>query len=179
MRTDSTPINAEHVAFDALYDDLRAVAATMLRRERDGHTLQATAVVHEAFMRLSASGAAQRFPESELLAIASRVIRQVLIDYARTRGREKRSGNSLWVGRPSVHLPQLSTSSDIEELDRALTELRKNSPRAAQIVDLRFFGGLPMTRVAEIVGCSRSTAQADWLFARASILNSMSLHEPS
>ena len=176
MKTEATRIVIEQDSMDLLYDDLRSVASAMMQRERGGHTLQATAVVHEAFMRLASSGATRKFRESELLAIASRVIRQVLVDHAREHGRMKRSGSFHTELERKRSLEPARTTLDLERLNDALTTLRKSSPRAAQIVELRFFGGLPMNVIAEIVECSRSTAQADWVFARASLLHSLSSH---
>ena len=177
MKTEATRIVIEQDSMDLLYDDLRSVASAMMQRERGGHTLQATAVVHEAFMRLASSGATRKFRESELLAIASRVIRQVLVDHAREHGRMKRSGSFHTELERARNLAPLPPQFDIEKLDHALGVLSKVSPRAARIVELRFFGGLPMNVIADIVDCSRSTAQADWTFARASLLHSMTTRE--
>lgn len=176
MKTEVTRIALEQDLMDSLYNDLRSVASTMMQRERGGHTLQATAVVHEAFMRLSCSGATRKFRESELLAIASRVIRQVLVDHARQRGRIKRSGSFHTELERKRSIEPARTTLDLERLSDAMDTLRKSSPRAAHIVELRFFGGLPMNVIAEIVECSCSTAQADWVFARASLLCSLSSH---
>lgn len=177
MKSEPQPISLESPSLGPLYDDLRSVASAMMRRERCGHTLQATAVVHEAFMRLSSSGATRNFKEAELLAIASRVIRQVLVDHARERGRMKRTASFHTELERARNLAPLPPQFDIEKLDHALGVLSKVSPRAARIVELRFFGGLPMNVIADIVDCSRSTAQADWTFARASLLHSMTTRE--
>jgi RNA polymerase sigma factor (TIGR02999 family) len=176
---------ADDAAFAQIYEDLRRIAGLMLARERGTHTLQATAVVHEAFMRLDASHALRRFDESALLAIAARVIRQVLVDHARRRKTRRRSTErALSASRQdAARHGSAGTGSeglesvDLDRLDRALDELRAIAPRAAEVVELRYFGDIPMARIAEILGCARSTVQADWLFARAMLLRRLGDHD--
>jgi len=146
----------------ALYDQLHAVAAGQLRRERAGHTLSPTALVHEAYLKLVPGvPAADR---SHFLALASRAMRQVLVDHARRSRAQKRGGEwqqtTLTDGSASVDLDP----EEMIALDAALDELE---PRQRQVVECRFFGGMEETEIAEVLGVSDRTVRRDWVKARA------------
>lgn len=150
-----------------VYDELRALAAAYLRRERADHTLQPTALAHEAWLRLVDADQVHWQGRSHFLGIAARVMRRVLIDHARRVGARKRGG-----GRRRVTLSEATPLLDQEEvdvlaLDEALTELAALDERKARVVEFRFFSGMSMREVAEALGVSQTTAEEDWYFARA------------
>ena len=150
-----------------VYDELRALAATFLRRERADHTLQATALAHEAWLRLVDTEQIHWQGRSHFLGIAARVMRRVLIDHARAVGAQKRGG-----GRRRVTLSEMTpllgqSEVDVLALDEALTELAALDARKARVVEFRFFSGMSMREVAEALGVSQTTAEEDWYFARA------------
>lgn len=146
-----------------VYDELRSVAARQLRRERTGHTLHPTALVHEAYMKL-AGGGVEAVNRSHFLAIAARAMRQVLVDHARRRGARKRGGEwhatTLTDGSASIEL----APEEIIALDRALETL---DPRQRQVVECRFFGGMEESEIAEALDVSERTVRRDWVKARA------------
>jgi RNA polymerase sigma-70 factor (ECF subfamily) len=156
-----------------LYRDLRDVAARQLRREGGNRTLMATALVHEAYLKLAAGGAVPAEDRVHFLAIAARAMRQVLVDHARKRRSSKRGGD--WVRTTlsgqadAMELDPL----DVLALDRALEELE---PRQRQVVELRFFGGLEEVEVAEVLGVSDRTVRREWVTARARLYRRIYLH---
>lgn len=152
---------------DEVYGELRKIAAIHLSRAAKSPSLQATQLVHEAWLRLSAKGFKSR---THFLALASRTMRMILIDAARARMAERRGG-----GGERVELStQFELSGpvgpmDIEqilEVDRALEELAQKDPRKAQVVEMRFFGGLDLSEAAEVLEVSLTTVKRDWQFAR-------------
>jgi RNA polymerase sigma factor (TIGR02999 family) len=149
-----------------VYDELRLIAARHLRRERDDLTLQPTAVVHEAFLKLVDLAQLQWQDRAHFLAVASRLMRQVLLDHARGRLAAKRGGGvtvlELVDGDAAVEPRRL----DLVALDAALERLAALDSQQASLVELRFFGGLTMQETAEVLGCSTSTAKRDWDTAR-------------
>lgn len=151
-----------------VYHELRQIAAQYLRHERADHTLQTTALVHEAYVRLAHQPSTQRLSRAEFCATAARAIRRVLIDHARRRRREKRGGRQhRRVHVDAALLEARSSDLDLLELDEALSRLAQLSQRHAQIVELRFFGGLTEEETAELLSVSRRTVQSDWRAARA------------
>jgi len=149
-----------------VYDELRRVARQHLQRERPDHTLQSTALVHEAFLRLMGNQPAELRNRPHFIAIASRLIRQILVDYARERGAVKRDGG---VRISTEYLEGLPITDDAEliALNDALDDLYGIDERQAKIVDMKFFGGLTSPEVAEVLGMSRATVDRDWSTARA------------
>jgi RNA polymerase sigma factor (TIGR02999 family) len=149
-----------------VYNELRRVARFHLQRERPDHTLQSTALVHEAYLRLLGNQPPDLRNRPHFIAVASRLIRQILVDYARERGAAKRDGG---VRIPVEHLEALPIASDAEllALDDALNDLYGTDERQAKIVDMKFFGGLSSPEVAEVLGLSRATVDRDWSTARA------------
>jgi RNA polymerase sigma factor (TIGR02999 family) len=166
---------SEETDFLLLYEELRGLADGYLRRERRGHTLQPTALVHEAWERLmgeraeTASGGSPFRDREHFLATAARVMRRILIDHARARSASKRGGGN---ARVELQLEELAAPSQADPdaylvaLDGAIAELAVKDPRAAQLVELRFFAGLTMEETARVLGISAATAHREWVFAR-------------
>jgi RNA polymerase sigma-70 factor, ECF subfamily len=150
-----------------VYDELRALAASYLRHERSGHTLQATALVHEAFIRLVQQPDITWQSRAPFFAVAAQAIRRILVEYARQRGRAKRGGLQQRVTMPLSELPEVAPGVDLLALDDALERLAGLHPRQAQIVELRFFGGLTLKEVAQYLDISPRTVDGDWSMARA------------
>lgn len=160
--------------FPVVYRELRAMAGAMMRGER-GNTLQPTALVHEAYVKLVSGAQTSVHDRDHFFRLAAKVMRQVLIDHARERGREKRGGN---VNHESFTLdvPDGSRGSatlDLLALDEALVELTKVDQRKAELVELRFFAGLTNEQAAAVTGLSLSTIEREWRFARAWLLERM------
>lgn len=151
-----------------LYGALKALAHTHLRREADGHTLGTTALVHEAWLRLSQSNEIPLADSQRFFAMASMTMRRVLVDHARKIRTDKRGSGVVAV--PLDDAEPLFSDEQAEELvalDEALTRLAVADPRAARVVELRFFGGLSEAETAQALDISPKTAQRDWLVARA------------
>ena len=150
-----------------VYDELRRLAHHHLRNERPDHTLQSTALVHEAYFRL----VGQDLPEWEsralFFAIAAQLMRQILVDYGRRRRSSKRgSGVGMLTLDDAVALPQRK-NVDVVALDDALTTLAEVDPRQSRVVELRFFAGLSLEETSEVMGIATATVQRDWTTARA------------
>jgi len=151
-----------------VYEELRAIAASHLRQERVGHTLQPTALVHEAYMRLIDQNSVRWNGRSHFLAVAAMAMRRVLVNHARDRRRLKRGGPEM----KRVPLDDAvgvleERAGDLEALDAALTRLAAMDPQQARIVELRFFGGLTAPETAEAMGISERTVHREWSLARA------------
>lgn len=153
--------------FEAVYGELRSLAAHYLRGERPGHTLQPTAVVNEAFLRLSQSAPIQWQDRMHFFAIAARQLRRVLVNYARDRHAEKRGGDRVRLGLTEVNGLSAPQEKDLLDLDEALTGLEEADERAARVIELRFFAGLTEAEAAEALGISVATLKRDWAFGRA------------
>ncbi len=147
-----------------VYDHLRQRAAGYLARERADHTLQPTALVHEAFVRL-VGGEVDWQNRAHFLAVAARVMRQILIDHARGRRAQKRGGRRVTLSNDLVM--DAPRDIDVVALDDALVELEKLDPRQAKVVELRFFGGLDIEETAEVLGISPATVKREWRMAKA------------
>jgi RNA polymerase sigma factor (TIGR02999 family) len=146
-----------------LYDELRRLAAGYLRGERNEHTLQRTALVHEAFLRLNGEAATQWKNEAHFLGVFARIMRQTLTNYAVARKREKRGG----IDRFNKALEFYEERRiDVSALDAALKELENIDPRQSQIVELRFFGGLTVPEIAEAMRISPATIKREWALAK-------------
>jgi len=156
--------------FALLYAELRRLAEHYMRKERRGHTLQATALVHEAYLRLVDQRRANWRGRTHFFAVAARVMRRVLIDYARGRGREKRGAEWQRVTLADSVGPAAGAELSLEEifsLSAALDKLARLDQRQARIVEFRFFGGLTVPEVADFLGVSTRTVEGDWTHARA------------
>lgn len=150
---------------NAAYGALRGLAASYLHRERPDHTLQPTALVHEAFLKLAGAGGWTSLTHFQ--AVAANAMRQILIDHARARGTRKRGGDRLRVTLTEDAASTTGGDIDLLALDEALRELARLDARKARVVELRFFGGMTCAEAASEVGVAPKTAEADWYFARA------------
>jgi RNA polymerase sigma-70 factor, ECF subfamily len=151
--------------FEVAYEELRGLAAALLSNERPDHTLQATALVNEAYLRLVGGAPVDWQSRARFFGIVANAMRRVLVDHARRRSRDKRGG-----GQERIALDEnldLAGRSELEilELDRTLTQFAEIDPRAARVVELRVFGGLKETEIAEILGVSERTVRGDWRVA--------------
>jgi RNA polymerase sigma factor (TIGR02999 family) len=150
-----------------VYEELRRIATRQLRQERGAHTLQATAIVHEAYLRLIGQEGLQWPSRAHFFAFAAHLIRRILVDYARTRNRAKRGGQYDRVTLAEVADLALEKSPDLVALDEALSSLEKVDPRKASVVELRFFAGLTLEEIAEQLGISTETVGREWRRAKA------------
>jgi RNA polymerase sigma-70 factor, ECF subfamily len=150
-----------------VYDELRRLADGYMRRERTGHTLQATALVHEAYLKLLGQHSVDWQNRAHFFGIAAQVMRRVLIDHARRHVRDKRGGGKEAVPLDEALVFSPERSSEFLELDSALERLAERDARLAKIVELRFFGGLTVEETAEVVGISPKTVKRDWTVAKA------------
>jgi RNA polymerase sigma-70 factor, ECF subfamily len=158
---------AESRLMDAVYPELRRIAAARLRGERPGHTLQATALAHEAYLQLLGQAEIDWRNRGHFFAAAAQAIRRILVDYARRRKASKRDG-----ARHKIALTEgLAISDDrLEEalaIDEALTRLEQWDPRQCRVVEMKFFGGLTDAEIAGVLGVSTRTVIRDWNVARA------------
>lgn len=158
-----------------LYDEMRQLARQMMASERANHTLQPTALVHEAYMRLINSDGLAVESQEHFFLIASRVMRNILIDHARGVNRIKRGGDRdrvpMTIANPASDRP--IDPEELLALDEAVEQLRALDERKAKVVELRFFGGLDEAMCARILGIARSTASSDWRFARAWLMEKL------
>lgn len=150
-----------------VYDELRHIAARQLRRERAGHTLQATAIVHEAYMRFVAQPGLEWPSRAHFFAFSAHLIRRILVDYARRRNRAKREGMAEKITLVDMADLAHEKSPDLVALDEALSGLEKVDPRKATVVELKFFGGLTLEEIAAQLGISTETVSREWRRARA------------
>jgi len=150
-----------------VYDELRRLAASQLSHERPGQTLQATALVHEAWMRLAEAEDLKWEGRKHFFAAAAQAMRRILIDNARRKQRQKHGGGLERVDVEEIQLPESLPSDRLLALDEALTELAGHDPQAAELVQLRFFAGLTQQQSADLLGISRRTADRTWAYARA------------
>jgi RNA polymerase sigma factor (TIGR02999 family) len=152
---------------ELVYDELRKVAQRRLAEERPGHTLQATALVHEVYLKLSEGRQKPWSGRAEFFAAAAEAMRRILIDHARRRGAEKRGGGRRPLPLNVVDLTELDNPAMILALDEAIVRLEREEPRVAAVVRLRFYAGLTAEETAEALGQSRRTVMRDWEYARA------------
>jgi RNA polymerase sigma factor (TIGR02999 family) len=164
-------------AFDRLmplvYDDLRAIAHRRLRLERAGHTLGTTAVVHEAYVKLVDQASATWRDRAHFYAVSARVIRNLLIDYARERKAAKRGGGAILLPLDEQLAGEPPRTIELLALDEALTDLGRRDGRLERLIECRFFGGMTMQETAETMGVSLSTAERDWRRARAYLFDAL------
>jgi len=152
--------------FVLVYEELRRRAGVQFRRERQGHTLRPTALVHEAYLRLMGQDRVKWQNRAQFFAIASEMMRRVLVDHARERKAAKREGSAVRVALEDDVATTQAREVDLIALDGALDELAAMDPRQGRVVELRFFGGLDLAEIAEILDVSRATVDRDWRFAR-------------
>ena len=149
-----------------VYDELRKVAARHMRGQRTGHTLQTTALVNEAYLRLIDASQVKWQNRAHFFAVAAHFMRRILVDFARTRNYQKRGGGAEAVSLDQAVIGVPERGADLIALDEALTQLQKLNERQAQVVELRYFGGLNEEETAEALNISERTVRRDWNFAR-------------
>ena len=151
-----------------LYDELRILARARLNAERPEHTLSATALVNEAYLKLAAHDRIGADSRTRFMAVAATTMRRILVDYARTSKRQKRGGGEVPVPLDEVE-PFLSDTEaeEVLALDEALSRLAGHNPRAAEVVEQRFYGGLTLEEIAVLLGVTERTVRRDWVVARA------------
>lgn len=157
-----------------VYDELRRLAHQYMRREKRGHTLQTSALVNEAYLRLVDQSKIEWESRAHFFGIAARLMRQVLVDQARRRNFAKRGGGAMRVSLNEATTVAQEQSANVIALDDALRSLEKIDPRQGEIVELRFFGGLSIEETAVVLKVSPGTVMRDWTFARAWLKNEMS-----
>ena len=150
-----------------VYDELRGLADRMLFRQAPGHTLQATALVHEAWLKIARAGGEDWEGRSHFLGVASKAMRQVLVNHARDRGAEKRGGDAQRVTLDDCLGVVEADSGDVVALDEALQQLGAIDPRRARVVEMRVFGGASIEETAAALGVGTTTIKTDWRIARA------------
>ncbi len=157
-----------------VYDELHRLAHYYMRHEGRDHVLQTTAVIHETFLRLTRSKPTDWQDRAHFFAICSRLMRQILVDFARGRRSQKRAGESVRLESKELQQPAVKQDIDLVALDDALTSLSRMDARKGKIVELRFFGGLSVEETAEVLKVSPETVTRDWRLARAWLLKEMS-----
>jgi len=160
--------------FSLVYDELRALAADFMKSERLDHTLQPTALVHEAYLRIIEQQSVDWKGRAHFFAIAAQMIRRVLIDHSRGRNAVKRGGHDARTSLVDTIDMHAGNDLDLLSLNNALERLAELSPRQAKVVELRFFGGLTNEEVAHVLDVSRKTVVQDWAVARAWISRELS-----
>lgn len=163
---DPIPASARE-AVSELYETLRAIAQSQMRHERFDHTLQATAVVHEAYLRLADVEESIWRDREHFVSVAAGTIRRVLVDHARAHNRDKRGGGVKALTIHSGIEQERPVAVDVLALDDALAKLGRHSPESVRLVELRFFGGLSIEQAADLMGMGRNTAVRRWRAARA------------
>ena len=160
---------AREALLGVVYDHLRRIAQERMKGERAGHTLEATGLVHEVFLKLLGNTDVSWENRGHFYAAAAQAMQRILIDHARRRGAEKRGGG---MGRVPLNVIDLAEDTDPEQvfaLDEAMAALEQSDPRAASVVRLRFFAGLEVAETARVLGLSERTVMRDWAFARATL----------
>jgi RNA polymerase sigma-70 factor (ECF subfamily) len=151
-----------------VYSELRRIAHAQLRGERPGHTLNTTALVHEAYLKLTNLRQVEWRDRAHFFAMAARLMRRILIDYARARKRDKRGGDAVHVPLgDAVDIPGRVAADDLLALDEALARLEAHSERQCRVVECRCFAGLTLEETAAALGISVATVKRDWTFSRA------------
>ena len=153
-----------------IHDELHRLARIYMRRERVGHTLQTTALLNEAYLRLVDADQVPFQNRTHFFAISANLMRRILVDFARSRGYQKRGGNIVKVECDEGRIAAPTRGADVVALDEALNALAEFDEREAKVVELRFFGGLSEEETAEALGVSLRTVQRDWTLAKAWLL---------
>jgi RNA polymerase sigma factor (TIGR02999 family) len=162
-----------------VYEELRRLAHYYLSRERSDHTLQSTALVHEAYLRLSGPNPPQWQNRAHFFGIAAHVMRQILVEYARGRGAAKRGGDAITLTLDDAIAHPQQMDVDVIALDAALSELSNLDAQQGRIVELRFFAGLTIEDTSEVLGISPATVKRDWITARAWLFRAMTGETPA
>lgn len=164
--------------FSIVYTELRRIAANYMRRERADHTLQATALVHEAYMQLVDQTRVNWQSRAHFFGVAAQLMRRILVDHARNQGAQKRGGNAQVLSIEDnigiASIPEVA----FDELDEALNRLQALDADQAKLVELRFFGGLTVEEAAEVMGISTATVEREWRMARAWLHHQLTASRP-
>jgi RNA polymerase sigma-70 factor, ECF subfamily len=150
-----------------VYDELRRLAGSYMRRERVDHTLQATALVHEAYLKLVEQRSVDWQSRAHFFGVAAQLMRRILIDHARGHTRQKRGGEQRKVSLDEAFVFSEKQADELLAVDDSLNRLAEIDPRQARVVELRFFGGLSVEEAAEVLGVSPKTVKRDWSVAKA------------
>lgn len=153
-------------ALPEVYDELRQLARGYLHRERANHTLQPTALVHEAYLRLRKQRNVNWSNDAQFLGVAARMMRRILVNHARDRAAQKRGGGATHVSLDTALAVLDNAAMPTLDVNRALTKLEEMDPRQAQIAELRFFGGLTVEQAAQSLGISPATVKREWTVAK-------------
>jgi RNA polymerase sigma-70 factor, ECF subfamily len=156
-----------------VYDELRRIAHGQMRRERSDHTLQTTALVNEAYLKLVVQKQVSWECRSQFFGLAAQVMRHILVDHARGHSRRKRGSGAEKISIEEASLMTVGRAREFVALDEALVQLEMDAPRKAKIVELRFFGGFSVEEIAEVLNVSVITVIRDWNFAKAWLYRSM------
>jgi RNA polymerase sigma-70 factor, ECF subfamily len=157
-----------------VYDDLRRLAAWQLQTERPEHTLQPTALVHEAYLKLAGQNPIDWRNKAHFFALAARIMRHILVDHARGKQRDKRGGARINVTLDEALELKSPNAPGLVELDEALNALASQDPRKSRIVELRYFGGLSIEETAGLLGVSPATVRREWTLAKAWLRHELS-----
>jgi RNA polymerase sigma factor (TIGR02999 family) len=163
--------------FPLVYDELRRLAKSYMRKERAGHTLQTTALIHEVYLRLIDAGKVEWRSRAHFFGVAARAMRQILVAMARERGCQKRGGGALQVSLDEAMMIDEGLDEDLVALDEALGELVQFDARKAQVVEMRFFGGLTEEEIAAALEVSPETVRRDWRLARSWLRRQLSVEQ--
>jgi RNA polymerase sigma factor (TIGR02999 family) len=156
-----------------VYDELRRLAHRYMVREHVGHTLQTTALVNEAYLRLIDAGQVEWKDRAHFFAISANLMRRILVEFARSRGSRKRGGDVCKVELDEAFIPSPGRDTDLVALDDALNALAEIDSREAKVVELRFFGGLSVDETAEVLGISDKTVMREWNLAKVWLLQEL------
>jgi len=159
-----------------IYKELRRLAHYHLRRERDGHTLQTTALVHEVYLRLRGQDEPRWEDRAHFFAVAARLMRRILVDYSRRRGAEKRGGASIHIPLDDALSIPVGKQFDLLALDEALDALSSVQPRKYQVVEMRFFAGLGAKEIAMVLKTTEATVRRDWVIAKGWLFRYLEEH---
>lgn len=160
-----------------VYQELRSLARRYLRRENAGHTLQATALVHEAYLRLIDQSRVKWQNREHFFAVSAQMMRRVLVDHARKQHYAKRGGGAVKLALDEVALFSSERAAEVVALDEALEKLAQLDARRCRVVELRFFGGLNNEEIASVLGISANTVMRDWNLARAWLYKTVTTNE--
>ncbi len=160
-------VDAQNLLVNAVQGELRVIASRYMRRERVGHTLQTTALVNEAYLKLINIKAASWQDRAHFFAVASQIMRRILVDHARQHIAGKRGGGFDALPLNEALVFTIEKSNQLVQLDDALRVLESRDPRASRVIELRFFGGLSVEESAEVLKISPRTVRREWTFARA------------
>jgi RNA polymerase sigma factor (TIGR02999 family) len=160
--------------FPMVYDELKRQALRFISRERKDHTLQPTALVHEAYLRLVDQTVLKAENRTHFFSIAARLMRQILVDHARQKNAEKRGGSAERLSLEDVDVAPEESAADILSLHEALARLETLDQRKARVVEMRFFGGMNEAEIAEVLGVNEKTVRRDWQFAKLWLFRALS-----